>query len=292
MHYKVRHVTEYLYKARVSQCYNVAYLVPRNTSRQKCLRNHIHIEPFSAYSNKHQDYFGNTVYHFEIQSPHEKLVITSESEVMVDVQNNALQLDFGVSCTQARELLTNSKSSEILQAREYLLPSSSIKVSQQIIDYATPSFNPNRPLLSAVRELTSRIFEDFTYDPEATTIATPLEEVFENKRGVCQDFAHFEIACLRAMGFPARYVSGYIETLPPPGKEKLIGTDASHAWIAVFSPSEGWFEFDPTNDKLAADQHIITAWGRDYFDVTPLKGVIFGGGEAPKLNVSVDVARV
>lgn len=292
MRYKVRHITEYLYRSRVSQCYNLAYLVPRNTARQKCLRNHIHIEPFSAYSSKTEDYFGNIAYHFEIQSPHEKLVITSESEVLVDMQNNAMQLDFGISCAQAKDILANSKSAEAIEAREYLLPSSTIKVNQEIIDYAGVSFNANRPLLSAVRELTSRIYEDFTYDPEATTVATPIEEVFQKKRGVCQDFAHLEIACLRAMGFPARYVSGYIETLPPPGKEKLVGTDASHAWIAVYSPSEGWFEFDPTNDKLAADQHIITAWGRDYFDVTPLKGVIFGGGKSPQLNVSVDVARV
>lgn len=292
MRYKVRHLTEYLYKARVAQCYNLAYLVPRNTSRQKCLRNHIHVEPFSSYSNKTQDYFGNTAYHFEIQNPHEKLVITSESEVLVETQNNAMQLDFGISFAQAKEILANSKSPEVLEAQEYLLTSPAIKVNQDIIDYASSSFQENRPLLSGVRELTSRIYEDFTYDPAATTVATPLEEVLQKKRGVCQDFAHFEIACLRAMGIPARYVSGYIETIAPPGKEKLVGSDASHAWVAVYSPSEGWFEFDPTNDKLAADQHIITAWGRDYFDVTPLRGVIFGGGESPKLNVSVDVARI
>ena len=292
MQFKVRHVTEYLYESKVSQCYNLAYLVPRNTTRQKCLSNHIHVEPFSACASKSEDYFGNMAYHFEIQSAHKKLVITSESKVLVDMQNNALQLDFGISCEQAREILATSSSSDIIEAREFLLASPAIKINQEIVNYAAQSFNVNRPLLSAVRELTSRIHEDFTYDPDATTVATPLEDVLQNKRGVCQDFAHLEIACLRAMGFPARYVSGYIETLPPPGKEKLVGSDASHAWIAVYSPSEGWFEFDPTNDKLAADQHIITAWGRDYFDVTPLKGVIFGGGESPKLNVSVDVTRV
>ena len=198
MRYKVRHVTEYLYQARVSQCYNLAYLVPRDTGRQKCLHNHIHVEPFSAWSSKKADYFGNTTYQFEIQSPHEKLVITSESEVLVEMQNNALQLDFGISYAQAKEILSTSKSPEVIEAREFLLPSPAIKLNKNIVDYAAQSFKDNRPLLSAVRELTSRIYDDFTYDPEATTVATPVEEVFESKRGVCQDFAHFEIACLRA----------------------------------------------------------------------------------------------
>ncbi len=292
MRYRVRHSTEYFYEARVSQCYNLAYLVPRNTARQQCVSNQIYIEPFSTYSFKSEDYFGNTAYQFEIQAPHEKLVITSDSEVQVDVQNTALQLDFGISYAQALEILKQANTAELRECVEYILPSPAIKIDAYIKDYAEQSFDHNRPLLSSVQELTSRIYEDFTYDPEATTVATPLHEVFENRRGVCQDFAHFEIACLRSMGLPARYVSGYIETLPPPGKQKLIGSDASHAWISVFSPGEGWYEFDPTNDKLAADQHIITAWGRDYFDVTPLKGVIFGGGETPKLKVSVDVARI
>ena len=141
-------------------------------------------------------------------------------------------------------------------------------------------------------ELTQRIYREFEYSPQSTTVATPLMEVLEKRKGVCQDFAHLQIACLRALGIPAKYMSGYLETLPPPGEEKLVGADASHAWVSVYSPTEGWFEFDPTNDCLATEQHIITAWGRDFFDVTPLKGVIFGGGENPVLNVSVDVARV
>nr|WP_255568204.1 transglutaminase family protein [Aestuariicella albida] len=167
-----------------------------------------------------------------------------------------------------------------------------IKPSDELRDFAAPSFEKDRPLLSAVMDLTSRIFREFTYSPQSTTIATPLEEVLKTRKGVCQDFAHLQIACLRALGFPAKYVSGYLETLPPPGKEKLVGADASHAWISVYSPSEGWFEFDPTNDCLVSEQHIITAWGRDFYDVTPLKGVIFGGGKSPALNVSVDVARL
>jgi transglutaminase-like putative cysteine protease len=166
-----------------------------------------------------------------------------------------------------------------------------VKASEELAEYARPSFSLSRPLNSCVSELTSRIFNDFTYTPGFTTIATPLSEVMEHKRGVCQDFAHLQIGCLRAMGIPAKYVSGYMETLPPPGQEKLVGADATHAWIAYFSPEEGWVEFDPTNDVRAGTQHIVTAEGRDYYDVTPLKGVIFGGGKNPTLEVSVDVAR-
>ena len=167
-----------------------------------------------------------------------------------------------------------------------------IKASKALEDYAKPSFNSKRPLNACVAELTKRIFDDFTYTPGFTTIATPLTEVLEHKRGVCQDFAHLQVGCLRSMGIPAKYVSGYMETLPPPGQEKLVGADATHAWIAYFSPEEGWIEFDPTNDLRPGTQHIVTAEGRDYYDVTPVKGVIFGGGKGPILKVSVDVARM
>lgn len=291
MKYKIKHITEYLYGDRVSHCFNVAHMIPRTTMRQKCLNAQIKVNPDTAYCSKRQDYFGNIAYHFEIQRPHKKLVITASSEVNTDAQRSEPELDLGVSCEQARELLINSKNPETLLAREYLLDSSMIKSMEALRDYARLSFTDDRPLLSCVRDLTHRIFTDFEYCPESTTIATPLEEVLTHRKGVCQDFAHLQIACLRAMGFPAKYVSGYIETLPPPGQEKLVGTDASHAWISVYSPNEGWFEFDPTNDCLAGEQHIITAWGRDYFDVTPLRGVIYGGGETPIMSVSVDVAR-
>ncbi len=292
MKYRIKHITEYIYGDRVSHCFNVAHMIPRSTIRQQCLNTRVQVTPDVAYSSKREDYFGNIAYHFEIQRPHKKLVLTASSEVDTDAQRAGSELDLGVSCQQARELLEQGGDPETLLAREFVLDSSMVKSMNALKDYAQPSFSDDRPLLSCVRDLTHRIFTDFTYCPESTTIATPLEEVMANKKGVCQDFAHLEIACLRAMGFPAKYVSGYIETLPPPGQEKLVGTDASHAWISVYSPTEGWFEFDPTNDCLAGEQHIITAWGRDYFDVTPLRGVIYGGGETPSLNVSVDVARI
>lgn len=305
MRYRIKHITEYLYAERVSHCYNLAHMIPRNSLRQQCVHSEVNVSPLSTYSARREDYFGNNAYHFEVQRTHKKLVITATSEVMTGPQRTSIDLDFGITCAQAWELIERSFNStqavqhnysELLLAREFLLESPMVKCSPeltaQLIAYAQPSFVPDRPLLSAVLDLTRRIYRDFTYSPESTTIATPLEDVLATRRGVCQDFAHLQIGCLRAMGFPAKYVSGYIETIPPPGREKLVGADASHAWVSVYSPTEGWFEFDPTNDCMAAEQHIITAWGRDFYDVTPLKGVIFGGGKEPALNVSVDVLQL
>lgn len=292
MKYRIRHITEYKYASRVSSCYNLAHMVPRSTLRQTCERNFISVSPHPAFTGKRTDYFGNLSYHFELQRSHTTLIITSESEVDVTAQHSALNLDFGVTCGDALELLQTSRDPDLLLAKEFILDSPMVKATQELREYAEPSFAEDKPLLSAVSDLTRRIFEDFKYCPESTTVATPLNEVLANRKGVCQDFAHLQVGCLRALGYPAKYVSGYIETLPAPGQERLVGADATHAWISVYSPREGWFEFDPTNNQIAGEQHIITAWGRDYFDVTPLRGVIFGGGEAPLLNVSVDVARI
>ena len=292
MKYRIKHITEYQYADRVSNCYNLAHLIPRSTKRQTRIKASISVSPTTGYHSRRQDYFGNEAYHFEIQRPHDKLIITSISEVITEAQESRHDLDFGVSCAEAHRVLKESKLPDVIMAREFMLNSPMAKTMQALADYARPSFSDNRPLLSSVSELTERIFSEFKYSPQATTVATPLSEVLEKKHGVCQDFAHLQIACIRAMGFPAKYVSGYIETTPPPGQEKLVGTDASHAWMSVYSPSEGWFEFDPTNNCQAGEKHIITAWGRDYYDVTPLKGVIYGGGENPQLSVSVDVARI
>ncbi|WP_096087206.1 transglutaminase family protein [Agaribacterium haliotis] len=292
MKYRIQHVTEYQYADRVSHCYNLAHMVPRNTLRQRCLSTQISVSPEPAHEHRREDYFGNQAYHFEVQRPHQKLSICSSAQVETSAQPFADNLDFGWSCSEVRRKLEQSRDHECLLAREFLLDSPMVKTVAELKKYAEPSFADDKPLLVCVRDLTKRIFNDFSYCPEATTIATPLEEVLKNKKGVCQDFAHLQIACLRALGFPAKYISGYIETLPPPGQEKLVGSDASHAWLSVYSPGEGWVEFDPTNDSLAGEQHIITAWGRDYFDVTPLRGVIYGGGDNPALSVSVDVARL
>ena len=292
MQFRIRHSTHYKYARRVTHCYNLANVVPRNTQRQRCLSNRITVSPHPAITRKRTDYFGNEACHFEIQRTHKELIITSESDVQIEDHDRELDLDLGYSYQETLDYLRQTKTQQVLDATEFILNSPMIERSEALADYARPSFEPGRSLKACVSELTSRIFNDFAYDPEFTTIATPLSEVLEHKRGVCQDFAHLQVGCLRSMGIPAKYVSGYIETLPAPGEEKLVGADATHAWIAYFSPNEGWVEFDPTNDKAANSQHIVTALGRDYYDVTPVKGVIFGGGESPILSVSVDVARI
>ena len=292
MRYRVTHITEYLYHEPVSHCFNLANVIPRSTKRQRCTNNRVTVEPAVASCSQSEDYFGNMAYHFEIQRSHKKLSICSESDIKTGPQTLLMELDQGITCGDALAHMATSTDVETLMAKEYLFNSPIIQSSEALKAYALPLFAEDRPLLDAVMAFTQQIFDEFTYCPKSTHIGTPLPEVLEKKRGVCQDFAHLQIGCLRALGFPAKYVSGYIETLPPPGKEKLVGSDASHAWISVYCPSEGWIEFDPTNRCLVGEQHIITAWGRDYSDVAPLKGVIYGGGEAPIMNVSVDVTQV
>ncbi|WP_221801081.1 transglutaminase family protein [Oceanobacter mangrovi] len=293
MLYRIRHTTEYVYASRVSHCYNMAHVTPRNTPRQECLSSRVDVLPGATYSSTRTDYFGNSAYHFEIQKPHKKLVITSVSEVRTGVQAAAPDLEFGISCKDAREAMQAlAGSAETLFAREYLMDSAMIKATPELAEFAADLFTDDKPLLTAVMELTSRIFNDFEYSPASTTIATPLADVLANRKGVCQDFAHLQIAILRSLGFAARYVSGYLETLPPPGQVKMVGADATHAWLAVYVPDEGWFEYDPTNNCMAHEQHVVTAWGRDFYDVTPLCGVIYGGGQNPVLRVAVDVTRL
>lgn len=298
MRYRVRHITEYEYEQPVNACYNRAHLLPRETQFQHTSVPRVSITPTPSSGSRRVDYFGNREYHFTIHDPHRSLSI----EVVTDIKlsdtriDPMAQLQYGNTCQQVTDLLqnivNNQSDIESLYAKEFILDSSMIKASQQLKDYAIDCFENDKPLLSAVRDLTSKIYHEFEYDPNFTTIATPLDEVLAHRKGVCQDFAHLAIGCLRSLGYPARYISGYLETLPPPGQKKMIGADASHAWFAVFSPGEGWFEFDPTNDTVPVDQHIVTAWGRDYSDVSPLRGVILGGGHTQKLDVSVDVARL
>jgi transglutaminase-like putative cysteine protease len=292
MIYRIRHITEYVYNSPVSLCYNLAHLLPRSTHHQTCQNSLIHIKPKPSYSHKRVDYFGNNTYYFVLEEPHKALSIDVVSEISTEPMFSSLNLELGKTCLEAKTLLANDPDPDILEAREFIMDSPMIKRSDALAAYAKDLFKDDTPFLSAVMELTSRIFTEFKYDPQSTTIATPLNEVLEHKHGVCQDFAHLAIGCLRSLGYAARYVSGYLETLPPPGQEKLIGADASHAWFAVYSPGEGWFEFDPTNDNMPGEQHITAAWGRDYTDVSPLQGVIFDGGGTQQLSVSVDVQRI
>ena len=292
MKYIVCHSTRYQYGLSVSNCYNVAYVLPRNTLRQQVDLIEIKILPTATTQNTRTDCYGNKFLQFSIEQDHNELELSIKS--IITVQDNIINinLDFGSPCSYVKYLLENSKTIECVNAREFMLDSPMVQSQAYLAEYAVSAFSDERPFLSAVMALTQKIYNDFTYDPGFSDVATPLADVFKHKRGVCQDFAHLAIGCLRSLGYPARYVSGYLETVPMPGTEKLIGADATHAWFAVYSPGEGWFEFDPTNNTVAGEQHITTAWGRDYSDVTPLKGVIFGGGHSPQLCVSVDVQRV
>lgn len=292
MKYRIKHSTRYSYALSVSNCYNLAYVLPRYTDKQRIDSIEVKVSPLATTRNMRTDYFGNQFLQFSIEKDHTELDVSIISEITIKETVAHTNLDFGNPCTYVKYLLQHSKDWETLCAREFALDSPMVQAHHDLADYAAPSFTEDRPFLSAVMELTQRIFTDFKYDPEFSDVATPLAEVLKHKRGVCQDFAHFAIGCLRSLGYPARYVSGYLETLPAPGQEKLIGADATHAWFAVYSPGEGWYEFDPTNNKVTGEQHITTAWGRDYSDVTPLKGVIFGGGHSPQLFVSVDVRRI
>lgn len=292
MRYRIRHITEYKYADRVSYCYNLAHMTPRSSGRQTCHSSRVEASPIAVSGNLREDYFGNSAFHFEIQKPHRELVITALSEVETRPQTGDISLDMGLTCAEVLRQMHNPASGDVLLAREYQLDSAMIKAAPELKAFAEDLFEPDRPLLNAVAALTERIYKEFEYSPLATTIATPISEVMANRKGVCQDFAHVQIGCLRSLGFAAKYVSGYLETIPPEGQEKLVGADATHAWLSVYSPEEGWFEFDPTNNTMAGEQHIITAWGRDFYDVTPLRGVIFGGGSDPVMGVSVDVSRI
>lgn len=296
----VTHKTEYRYEEPASLSYNEARMLPRSFNHylfeQRCLERQITIEPFWNDYRERLDFFGNEVFYFTLRRPHQATIITATSRVRLlprSYANGSNWLSgpaFQAAWETVRDMLRRDRSPEIIEARQFVMNSPVVAVFPELAGYAAPSFPPGRPILAAVRELMGRIFAEFTFKPGVTTIATPVAEVLENRKGVCQDFAHLMLGCLRAQGLAARYVSGYIETIPPPGQEKLEGSDASHAWVSVFIPGAGWLDFDPTNNLTPRDQHLTLAWGRDFSDVTPLKGVFFSTG-AHKLTVSVDVAR-
>lgn len=290
MRYQVTHSTEYLYQEPVTFCRNEACLLPRHSATQNCIASALQIEPTPADVRERSDFFGNRISHFAIQYPHDTLRVTARSEVVTQplppLPAAATALDWSL----AVDLLKRDRRAATLAALPCLYDSPLVKSAALLADYVRPSFAPGQKLVAAVTDLMARIYRDFSYDPGFTTIATPLAEVLKNRRGVCQDFAHLAIGGLRSIGLAARYVSGYLETLPPPGQPRLVGADASHAWFAVYVPGYGWLDFDPTNNQLPAEQHITVAWGRDFSDVSPLRGVALGGGEH-KVLVSVDVAR-
>ena len=228
--------------------------------------------------------------YFSIQQAHSSLEVTSVSEVEVVAPNPAVLAD-SLPWEIALERLRERREASMARARIFTLPSALAPLDPAAVEFATTSFPPGRPILEGTAELMGRIFREFEYDPHFTTIATPVAEVMHHRRGVCQDFAHVAISGLRGLGLAARYVSGYLETLPPPGQVKLQGSDASHAWFSVLVPDLGWIDFDPTNDLVPGEQHIVTAVGRDFQDVTPMRGIFYGGG-GHDLMVAVDVNRV
>jgi transglutaminase-like putative cysteine protease len=237
------------------------------------------------------DFFGNNITFLSIFKEHKKLKISSTSIVTIDNRDNAeLAYTSPVLWKDVRDMLndTSGKYQDVIQ---YVLPSPFVPYADPIAEFARDCFPPEATLWEACNSIMKKIYSLIEFKPGFTTINTPVETVVKNRKGVCQDFAHLMIACLRNMGLPARYVSGYIETMPPPGKEKLVGTDASHAWVSVYFPSIGWVEFDPTNNLLPTYKHIVTAYGRDYHDVAPIKGIVFSSGEQ-RLSVRVDVERL
>lgn len=291
MRYRVTHTTAYNYQQTVGLSYNEVRMLPRPSPNQQVIDTKLQISPAPCDYRVRTDFFGNQVAWFSIREPHLTFQVTAVSEVRVIRQPAQTDLGHGIGWETAREILRSATGDSAVEARQYALDSPLVNADPDLAAYAQPSFVPGRSLPEAIHDLMQRIHRDFTFDPEFTNLATPLATVLEHRRGVCQDFAHLAIGCIRSQGLAARYVSGYIETLPPPGHAKLVGADASHAWFSVYLPELGWMDFDPTNNQTPGDRHIVVAWGRDYSDVTPLKGVIFGGQDH-ELSVSVEVENL
>lgn len=290
MIYRIVHQTRYVYNATVTFCHNEVRLLPREVPNQVCRQARLLVNPPPTALRERTDFFGNRVAYFAVQQPHEALTVTASSEVAVQPAEPP-DPEGSPPWEAVRDLLARRTDPDVVEARQYTFDSPLVSASAALRDYAAPSFPEGRPVLAGARDLMDRIHRDFEFVPGFTSVATPLTHVLKHRRGVCQDFAQVAVGALRALGLAARYVSGYLETLPPPGQEKLQGADVSHAWYSVWSPDAGWTDFDPTNDLLPRDRHIVTGWGRDYLDVTPVKGVVFSGG-GHDLIVSVDVERV
>jgi transglutaminase-like putative cysteine protease len=301
--YRIRHETVYDYQSDVAHAHHLLHLVPRPAPFQRCLEHAVSISPASVSRREEVDAFGNPVTRIEIATTHRRLDVTSEMQVEVHprpvlraADSNPWEL-----CRARLDFDGLSPSHEVLEARRFRHESPHVRIKQQFVDYAADAFAPQRPLLEGAVALMSRLHGDITYAPGETSVATPTTEVLSRRRGVCQDFAHVMIACLRSRGLAARYVSGYLHSRPPArapqtdsaaaavagdvraaardeARQRLVGHDASHAWVAVYAPPFGWVELDPTNGCHVGIDHVAIAWGRDFGDVSPLRGVIIGGG--------------
>jgi transglutaminase-like putative cysteine protease len=297
--YHITHETRYDYASPVSLSRQLLHLAPRDLSSdcawQTCNAHSLLIAPEPTVQFARYDAFGNPVTQIALEVPHRSLRVRAES--LIEVRPRVPDEAASPPWERVRAALACGALPVRLDAARYLFESPYVRVKHELAAYAQNCFAPERPFLEAVHALMSRIYTEFDYDTEATTVATPVLEVLAGKRGVCQDFAHVMLACLRSLGLAARYVSGYLLTHPPEGQPRLIGADASHAWVSVYCPTDDeggrgggrWIDFDPTNDVLPATQHITLAWGRDFGDVSPLRGVILGGGGAHQLDVAVTV---
>ena len=287
MKYSVLHETVYSYESPVVLSQQLMHLTPRVLDFQTLLQHRITVDPVPAETNARDDYFGNPMTQILLAAPHGRLSVSAESQV--EVASRTLP-EGGGTWEEVRDGLRRPGAP--LDPVQYLFESPHVELSRELAAYAEPSFPRGRKMLAAALDLTRRIHADFTFDPKATSVSTPIREVLAKRRGVCQDFAHFMTGCLRALGLPARYMSGYIRTTPPPGQPRLVGADASHAWVSVYCGEGGknarWVDLDPTNNVVVGDGHVTLAWGRDFSDVTPMRGVILGGGEQD-LEVRVTV---
>lgn len=287
MKYKVAHITEYFYSDPVPLCHNVVHLMPRETSRQKRISHSLSITPHPLTLTSRQDFFGNPVTWFSLQEPHDRLRIAAVSEIEMQPFTQPTTL-WSPAWEQVRQILKGRRDPDLLEAQQFTFESRYVSLGPELRAYALASFPDGKPLLECVTDLTQRIYREFTFDTRATTIGTPAVEVLKHRHGVCQDFAHLQIGCLRSIGLAARYVSGYLVTKPPPGRPRLVGCDTSHAWVSCFFPDFGWIDFDPTNGTIPSTEHITLARARDYDDLAPVRGVVVGG-HRHSLAVSVDV---
>ena len=286
--YRIEHSTTYAYEGEVTGSYGQFHLRPRDLDWQRCLAHEVTITPEPADLFRHVDLYGNTRSYFHVVRPHTELVITAVSVVEIvprTVDETALSLPW----EQARPSAAVTDP-EAWQATDFVFASPLVDLPPGIRDYAGSSFTPGRPVGEAAVDLMRRIHADFTYKSGSTTVSTRVGELLTTRTGVCQDFAHFMVAGLRSLGLAGRYVSGYLATRPPPGRPRLVGADASHAWVGCWVRGAGWLYLDPTNNRLADTSHATVAWGRDYGDVPPVKGVIFTESKKSRMKVSVDMA--
>ncbi|MBC7413633.1 MAG: transglutaminase family protein [Herminiimonas sp.] len=284
--YHVLHETRHQYQRSVTLSQQMLHMTPRAFAWQQVIEHAIEVDPAPQDWTGQIDYFGNISRSFTLITPHRTLIVRGSATVAL-----LHRPDIGVLVTSPAWESTRARlrvRGQALEPSRFMFESPHVTCSAELAHYAAPSFTPQRPLLEAAYDLTQRIYHDFDFDDEATTISTPLHEVLTGRRGVCQDFAHLMIGCLRSLGLAARYVSGYILTTPPPGQPRMVGADASHAWVSVYCSQAGWIDFDPTNRRLVQDEHITLGWGRDFSDVTPMRGTVLGGG-GQGLDVSVTV---